>query len=189
MLKLASYRHICAAIFILTIHAFAHGQVQDRIVETYAYKKVSAAEAPFLRIIEIKVAGNAVTLGRPFAADHEWLKSLSVRVKNISGKPINILPVSFSISDLGDERIGDVSFTLIRGIYGNGEQRDDASGEQKPIMPDEEIDLTFTEKQLSIIQQMTAQRGITLTRIKFLPVTFVTFADGSKLKSGFSYTK
>jgi hypothetical protein len=153
------------------------------------YEEADAPLTVALQVVEIKAGSNTVTLGQPFAADDDWLRSLSVRIKNVSGKTINVLPISFGLSELNTGKGGDISFTIMRGLYGNGDEIREASDERKPILPDEEIDFTFTEKQLCIIRQMAEQKEITPTRIKFRPSAFVTFADGSRVRSGFSYPK
>ncbi len=42
----------------------------------------------YLEFIEIKMAGKPVVLGQPFDADESWLKGMTLRVKNLSDKPI-----------------------------------------------------------------------------------------------------
>lgn len=190
VLKLALQRAMCATLFILALASCAQAQeVQNRVVDVYAEVKGDAPRITALQVVEIRVAGNPVTLGQPFEADDDWLKNLTVRIKNVSGRTINILPISFGITELLPPKSGDVAFTIMRGLYGDGTEVREASDERKPIMPGEEIELTFTTKQLCIIQEMAGARGIRPTRIKFVPAAFVTFEDGSRVRSGFSYPR
>lgn len=48
-----------------------------------------------LEINDITVGGKSITIGQSFAADDEWLKSLTVRVKNIS--PLSISSVQMNL--------------------------------------------------------------------------------------------
>jgi hypothetical protein len=187
MLKLVLRPTVCAILLMLALASFAPGQSQDRVVEVY--EEADAPETIALQIVEIKAGGNTVTLGQPFASDDDWLKSLSVRIKNVSDKTIDVLPVTFALSELNPGKRGDVVMTILRGLYGNGYEIREASDERKPILPGEEIDLTFTEKQLCIIREMSARKGITPTRIKFRPSAFVTFSGGARLRTGLLFPK
>lgn len=52
-----------------------------------------------LEIVAINAAGQLITLGQPFTADGEWLKDLSVKVRNISGKAISSIRISFTLPE------------------------------------------------------------------------------------------
>jgi hypothetical protein len=191
MLKPCAWRVISIIAFIFTVSALV--QAQPRIKVLDIYRNVNAPETVSLQIIDIRVAGKPIVLGEPFAADDEtWLKSLTFRVKNISGKTINSMYVGlgFGFPEFGKDGRNDVAISLLSGIYGKGYDNRVSSEKGKPILPGEEIDLAFTETQLSIIRQMMASSGMTaVDRIKFMPFTFVTFADNSRVRSGFSYPK
>jgi hypothetical protein len=64
-------------------------QVKSRLVPfpEWASSYVEDEETP-LELVEIKVAGKSIILGQPFDADENWLKNMTLRVKNISNKPI-----------------------------------------------------------------------------------------------------
>ncbi len=187
ILKLASQRAMCVTVTVLALLSCAQAQVQNRVVETYPEVKGNPPRITALRVVEIRVAGNPVTLGQPFEADDDWLKNLSLKVKNVSGRTINVMPVSFGLSELLPPNGGDVAFTIMRGLYGDGSETREAADERRPIMPEEEIELTFTAKQLRIMQEIAKVKGITPTRIKLVPYAFITFEDGSRVSSSFSY--
>jgi hypothetical protein len=187
ILKPVLKRAACATLFLLALLTCVQAQSQERVVEVY--KRAQPGETAALQIVEIRVAGNPVTIDTPFMADDDWLKNLVVRVRNVSGKTINILPISFGLSDALNEKGRDAAFTIMRGLYGDGYETRDGADERKPILPGEELEFAFTEKQLSIMREITSQRGFRPSRIKFSPVTFVTFEDGSRVQTGFSYSK
>jgi hypothetical protein len=64
-------------------------QVKSRLVPfpEWASSYDEDEETP-LELVEIKVAGKSIILGQPFDADEKWLKNMTLRVKNISNKPI-----------------------------------------------------------------------------------------------------
>jgi hypothetical protein len=190
MLKPDLSRMIRAIGLVLTVAVSAHAQARVKVLDVYANS--NAPETVALQIVSIKVDGRPIALGQPFTSGETWLKTLTIRVKNISGKTINSLYIGlgFGFPEFGKDVRGDVAFSLMAGIYGKEYDGLVASEKGKPVLPDEEIDLALTEKQLSMIQQMMAATGMTaLDRVKFMPVTFVTFADGSRARVGFSYSK
>lgn len=187
VLKLASRRAACAILFTLALASFARGQARERVIEVY--EEPGAPETTSLKVVEIRAGGQTVTLNHPFPADDDWLKSLTVRIKNVSDRTINVLPVTFGLSELNTDKRGDIAMTVLRGLYGDGTEVREPTDERKPILPGEEIDFTFTEKQLCIIREMAARKGITPTRIAFSPSAFVTLEDGSRVRTGLSFPK
>ena len=175
-------------VLILSFCSLSHAQTQNRVIEVYT--NFTSPEITALQIVSVTVDGRPVALNVPFAADPTWLKTLTFRVRNISGRTLNSLHIGlgFDFAQFNEKAPRDVAFSLIRGIHGNGHNSRDASDRRKPILPGEEIDLSLTEKQLSLIQDMAERSGMTeLKRVKLMPIAFINFADGSGVKSGISY--
>ncbi len=185
--KPAPRRTACAIVVLLALASFARAQSQNRVIEVY--DETNAPETTSLQVVEIKVGAQEVTLGQPFMADDDWLQNLSVRIKNVSDRTINVLPVTLGFSELTPGKGGDIVITIMRGLYGNGSEVREPSDERKPIVPGEEMLLTFTEKQLCIIRELAARKGITPTRIKFVPSAYVTFENGTRVRTGLLFPK
>src|SRR2546421_4103147 len=148
----------------------------ERLIEVPPYK--SASEQDVLVISEIKVAGQAVTPGQPFMADANWLRSLTVRVKKISTKPIVFLHISFGLPE-AQYHAGGVGFDLRYG-------RDASSGGQtapdaKVLLPGEEAELSFNEANHEATRRFAEKMcGITeFSRVRVGNAAIV-FADGSR---------
>ncbi|WP_258304826.1 hypothetical protein, partial [Escherichia coli] len=63
----------------------AAGQVKQRLIPfpEWATSSDEDDEVP-LELVEIRVGGQTVILGQSFTADSNWLKKITLRVKNIS---------------------------------------------------------------------------------------------------------
>jgi hypothetical protein len=58
------------------------------------------AEIDALEIMDIAVGGKSITIGQSFAADDEWLKNLTVRVKNVSGLNISSIQMDLFLPEI-----------------------------------------------------------------------------------------
>ena len=138
-----------------------------------AAKGVTATIVPqieILEIVDVTIAGKSVTLGETFPADDEWLKNLTVRIKNISNTRIAKVQLSLFLPQIMP---GGPMVTL---FYGRG----DASG--KSIEPGEEVELKtmFYDWLAGQITARSSLANITKAEIREMRVTF---ADGKILVS------
>ena len=69
-----------------------------------------------VKITDIRVAGHSITTGEAFDADDDWLRTLTFRLKNVSGQPIMGARIGFGLPETkkGEGMIG---FSL---EYGQG---------------------------------------------------------------------
>ncbi len=148
----------------------------ERVVEVSSYKPDDDPKT--LVISELKVAGQPVTPGRPFFAGEGWLRSLTVRVKNTSAKPILSVQVSFGLPE-ASYRAGGVG---VRLRYG----RETATGgravpDTKPLLPGEEAELSFTDGEYETQRSFAERRSgvVSFTRVR-LGGASVVFVDGTR---------
>jgi hypothetical protein len=87
---------ICAAVSVvawsLNSH-FAQGQGKERVIEK-AFTRNEVVE-----FTEIKVSQNAVTPGKAFDADDDWLNTVFLRIENSSEKSIVYLEINFNFPE------------------------------------------------------------------------------------------
>jgi len=88
------------------------------------------AEIDPLEIMDIAVDGKSITIGQSFAADDEWLKNLTVRVKNVSSLTVSSVQMDLFLPEIMP---GGPLVTLCFGCGGV------AKGQT--IMPGEEVEL------------------------------------------------
>lgn len=64
------------------------GQVKKRVLPFPEWSAASDEDEIALELAEIRVGGRPIILGQAFDADENWLKNMTLRVKNISKKAI-----------------------------------------------------------------------------------------------------
>ena len=96
-----------------------------------------------VEIVEIKIKDQVITLDNSFIYEDDWLKYLTIRLKNISGKPISYISIIFhqpqTVYNGGRSSIG---FMMKFGK----QLWESTSNEIKSIQPNEEIELSRNEK-------------------------------------------
>jgi hypothetical protein len=133
---------------------------------------------------EIKVSQNAVTPGKAFDADDEWLNKVFVKVRNISKKPIVFLEVGFDFPETkatGSE----MSYRVAFG------QRPGSSFLQNhdPIfmLPGDSLDIPL-DKDYTKLKSFVERRHRIIDIHKLeLSVVFVIFADRTGWAAGNFY--
>ncbi|HAF13560.1 MAG TPA: hypothetical protein DCK99_07640 [Blastocatellia bacterium] len=186
-----SFQLIVAAVLIIVVVRTTSAQPKDRVIEwsTYPLGRIgSAAEGikpspvtEALEIVDMTVAGRSITVGQPFAADKDWLRSLTFRMRNVSGQPITGARIGFDLPETKTEDHS-LGFSL---EYGKGLSTGIPSDEQKVIMPNEEFELKFNEAQYERHRKFVAERSTIPSFSKvWIGVTTVKFEDGSSWASG-----
>jgi hypothetical protein len=121
---------------------FLTPQTQTRVIEWSKSPVGSNNEnvAPILQlfrqiegveIIEFASNGKPVSIGEPFAAPEDWLKKLTVRVRNISAEKLESVQITLKVPEIG------VSPDVIY-CYGCGRAE-----REKGIQPGEIVELTM----------------------------------------------
>ncbi len=179
VLEPISQRMICAVI-TLSLPFLVFGQQQDRVVDWQPV--LINSEAKVLEIVDMKVAGESITIGHLFTANEAWLNTLTFRVRNISGKTIKDFGFGVAFPEINAN--GRTPMFSIK-YYGAESTKGDA-GPRKRLMPDEEVDLKLAEDQLEVMRQVSMKLTGTsnLSKVNILP-GLVTFEDGSGI-GGFS---
>jgi hypothetical protein len=107
-------------------------------------RKVDWPGEPF-KIEEMKVGGKAVGLGAKFSAEDDWLRGLTVKVRNVSDKPVLFLDVALNFPRQGSPE-PESRDHLLYGRYppppGQPAPESPAAG-QPPIRPGETAELVL----------------------------------------------
>lgn len=82
----------------------ALGQSKERIV-LFPQWSIQAKDEAQLELVEIKIAGKPIAIGESFDADENWLKVMTLRVKNIGKKPISAFGVGGGLLEGVDEEL------------------------------------------------------------------------------------
>ncbi len=180
-----------AAFLVLILSVLSIAQVSQRVVDWHPQiipGKFKAggcgilfpSEISALEVIEIKVADKPVVLGQAFDANEDWLKTLSVKVKNVSGKPISLVRTSFNLPEAKNEK-GTMGFSLIYGEEFSNSDTDNKP--QKVIFPGQEVILARNEIRQHL-EAITQRSGKTDFSKVLIGLTMVKFEDGTTWSSG-----
>ena len=150
----------------------------ERVVEVDSRRAVLPDDSEALSVTEIRVNGQAVSPGQPFAAGADWLRSLTVRVRNDSSKPITAAHVTFGFPEASYHG-GGLSFRLNYGTW--RPNSGPAEPGAKSLPPGEEAEMGFTDDEYEMNRKFAERRGgvSEISRVSIGPA-FVLFADGTK---------
>jgi hypothetical protein len=142
-----------------------------RITQVAPNMRLSPVEES-LEMVDTTVDGKSIAIGEPFTASEDWIRNLTVRVRNISGQKIHSIEMSIVLPDvtLNDGR--NYGFALRGGST--------PAGKQKPIMPGEEVELKWIEIEYQKFKERSVQlNGVAhITKAK-IGMTAVLFTDGA----------
>jgi hypothetical protein len=169
---------LCAAVVTFCLPSLVLAQQQDRVVDWQPV--VIKSETNVLEIVDIKIAGKSITIGRSFTADDNWLNALTFRVRNVSGKTIKHFGFGVTFPELRtDANPGTLGFSVTY-LADESLHAPAANAQKRPLMADEEADLKMPEDQLAIMKHISQRlRGTpTLSKLN-ITLGLVNFEDGS----------
>lgn len=187
MRKVSKLRaRLLACVLVAAAPLVAAGQGRERVVE-YDWKGAERP-APLLdegrgegvqmfetylsavELVEVSAAGQAVGVGRAFGADDDWMKGLSVRLRNVSGRKIKGATLYLS---LPEARHGGGAIQLSLA-YEQG-------GGQGGVAPGDEFDLTLApaehERQRARVAKLTGVKSVGRVGLGFV---VIEFEDGTR---------
>jgi len=130
------------------------------------------AQIEALEINDITAAGKSITIGQFFAADDEWLKSLTVRVKNVSSLTISSAQMNLYLPEIMP------GGPVVVLCYGCG---DVASGQS--IKPGEEVEMKLAFSSW-LTDKITAKSSLSMITKAEIHDTIIVLSDGTKSISG-----
>ena len=129
-----------------------------------------------IQLLEISVQGRAITCGQPFIADDDWLRGLTFKIKNLSGKTIKLVRIYFIVpeakfkdSALGFSiEYGKETIDGVKLVYGS-----------ERLQPGAEAELIFGITAYNHYRDLLAKEGSSpdFTKV-FIGMTYVRFDDG-----------
>jgi hypothetical protein len=177
MLSVASSRRICFKAFILgallACLGYFYGTSTRAVLTTQdnarkkVVRKIPDPTAP-VEITKLKLKGKPINFDRAFDAEDDWIKGLSVDVKNVSDREIVYLKIELNFpADDSEERF---YVTYLEHGRQPAEGSDTAAPTIKPIRPGETITLAVPEGVPEAVRRSLRKEGsgnaLKLNRIK-----------------------
>jgi len=168
------------ALLMLPAGPAAAGQSGQRIIPfpAWAASHDEDEEVP-LELVGLEVAGMPVVLGQPFAAGDDWLKETTLRVRNISGKPIAAFSVGGGLLDAADEELA-VSASFAYGIgwdWGKWFDPEKKEAATTVFEPGEVVELSRGNVGERTWKVLAARNRGSFSKLKFM-APGVQYADG-----------
>jgi hypothetical protein len=163
---------------LLSSSAFAQSKSQRAI------RKAHIPNEP-LKILEVRVAEQAINLDDSFAGDDDWLKGIRFKVKNLSTSPIVYLEIKLYIPE---SVTGDYPF-LIPITFGQMPSASDdlnaLTTVANKLLRDNDVEVAFSEEHYKSIKQVLARAGVTkaISDVE-LRIGMVVFDDGTAWNEG-----
>jgi hypothetical protein len=137
-----------------------------------------------VRIEQVKTNGTPIEFGRSFSTNKDWLKDLTVSVKNMSDQSIARIEINLSFPRPRGTS-PDVSTYVVRLIYGLEPSDPSFAQTQKPLMPGEIANLHLPDQNRPIIKADLASLGYPEEdNYARLTINSITFLDGSTWEGG-----
>jgi hypothetical protein len=128
-----------------------------------------------VEIQSITVEGRLVNFGETFNASDEWLKNISLRIKNISKKKIRQVQITLIMPELGPLHRIQIQYLCTECVRKVNPVSFDPGEVRELILPDP----IYTWAR-NIINEQTTLAKISKAQVL---VAYVTFADGTRVSS------
>ena len=130
------------------------------------------AQIESLEIKDISVAGKSIAMGQPFAADDNWVTSLTMRVKNISDQNFKSIQINMFLPEIMP------GGPLVSFFYKSGDK-----GTGRSTMPGDEFEMKVVFPQWVTDQIKSKSNPSLITKAEIHDITVIQ-SDGKKLLSG-----
>jgi hypothetical protein len=157
------------------------GQSKKRLVPFPEWASSFEEDAEvLLELVEIKVAGKRVTLGQPFDADENWLKDTTLRVRNISRKPIVAFGVGGGLLEgVGEELPHRASYRYgVAWNWGEGFDPEKEKPAGAVLKPGETVELGYSNVSVLTRKSLAKEGEGAFCKLQFMAPA-VQFADGT----------
>jgi len=156
------------------------GQTQERIL-----KKGPFPNEP-LNVVSIKVRGKPVESDKKFVEEDDWLKGLTIKLKNVSNKPIIFIEISLRFPAT-EERPDGPEPSYVRTLRYGREPSPDAltlPDQPKPVMPNDTVEINLTDEDHETINAALVQLGYQRSKYVKMLLRTVIFDDDTMWRAG-----
>jgi hypothetical protein len=186
----SAYSTVVLLSLVLCAASFSPSQTHNKLLEWTLKPMGSNNERwaaptqlfPLLDRVEIEdvaVEGNSITIGQPFEADDDWLKSLSIHVRNVADQQFVAIQVTLILPEM-DHASPDVVY-----CYGC-----EASEKAKGVSPGEVVEVKMLGGGFyDWVKSRAVEKGISKITKAQIREMYVTLPDGSVWVSGCVKTK
>ena len=170
---------LCIAVVLIAAHAVT-AQTTKRLIPFPSWSADDTDDEVSLELVEIKIAGKPIALDQSFDADANWLKNMTLTIKNIGTKPIVAFGVGGGLLHGVDEELP-MYASYQYGIgwdWGRNFKPDKERPKGSALKPGETVELTYANVS-SLYRQTLAKEGEgAFRKLKFM-APGIQYADGT----------
>jgi hypothetical protein len=164
----------------LSLNIWALGVQDTSRIKEKVIQKLYLEDSPVV-VVDLKVSGKSHKLGDKFDDDENWLNHFSLRLKNVSPKPIIFIELYLDFPET--KATGNVMAFPIR--FGINPRARVPFGEAKRLAPQETVDIALSQVDYSKLKTFLEQRHpIASINKASIRITEVYFADGAIWSNG-----
>lgn len=152
-------------------------QSTDKVIESGNIKFRSDP----LEVVSITAEGKSVKFKERFTAGEDWLRGLTVKLKNVGGKEITYIHC-----DLDFPETASTGTMMAYQIFNGHRPRiDNQSGPALSLAPGSEFDMVIDEKQYAdVVRFLNTRQPIASINRVTLRISLIIFADGTAYNGG-----
>jgi len=97
---------LCAALALAVVSGLGFGQARNRLLDwhplpVHVDNRINGQPTDWqpLQLIEITSSGRSITCGHPFVGGTDWLRGLSFKIRNVSGKTIKFIRIYIELPE------------------------------------------------------------------------------------------
>jgi len=141
-LRFHIFRIVFAILFLLSLTIPSSlAQERERTIRLLDFRTILGSTSPrLLEIVEVQVAENAVPLDHPFQASPDWIKDLTILVRNVSEKKITSISLGLSLYQADGGEAGLVILEIGNWSTGETIKRD-----EQPLYPGEYLGIRLAD--------------------------------------------
>jgi hypothetical protein len=169
---------LCVAVVLIGV-TVATAQTKTRLLPFPAWSLDDTDDEVSLELVEIKIAGKRIGLDKSFEADENWLKNMTLQVKNVGTKPIVAFGIGGGLLTRIDEELpAYASFEYgIGWTWGKQFDPDKEKSKSTTLKPGEIVELAYRNVD-SLTRKVLAKAGEgTFCKLKFM-APGIQYADG-----------
>lgn len=173
------FNKITLGVAVLTFLAFSLGAEASKQLRERTLKRNAWRNEP-VKILRVKNGKRLIGLGGKFSDGDDWLKSLTVRVKNVSSKPITFIELELHFPAPGDSDTDAVPvFPLTFGQA--SPPKAGVAHTSSGVMPGQFVDIALSDSAYEGLMQLLGNKSANVAE---LILREVHFSDDTKWVAG-----
>jgi hypothetical protein len=182
---------VAAALLVCALTCL-QARAQESRLRVVRPAPVEAGRQSPVEVVSVRVKGAAVEAGRHFPAGDDWLRGLTLKLKNVSDRPVSYVDISLHFPTVAgrENKMLQVTGPVAYGCFPGFPCRTDVSGSHAEILPGETREVELSEARYQGLIAALARTGAA-TPVESLEygIDSVLFDPDTKWSRGFLFRR